>query len=350
MQLTILCSIVLVVYATTTGPKTKTIFCPTTGKKIKRLVTVCPSNTDSSIQDSHTSFTPKYQYNLESTTTSVTTKMGAVSADHNEETLALAKKESAEHMHGMKELFDSMRQRSLIVKAYALDDPSAPDGDNVKTVHFVRHGQGFHNLMADIASKEGRKWEQYSLKPENPYIMPEIYDAPLTEKGRQQALKLQSVVEGLENQPELVVLSPNCRALQTGVLVFENLLSFDKKVPFISHEMAREETGVHICDKRRPKSRQAKEFPQVDFSLLETEEDVIFRPEQRDSKAEVGERIYKFMEWLSQRPEKHVGVASHSGWLLTVFNGVCDSQDEKLKEWFQTGEMRSVKLEFIDKK
>lgn len=175
--------------------------------------------------------------------------------------------------------------------------------------------------------------------------MPEILDAPLTEKGRQQAFLLQAMVKAMEAKPRLVVLSPNCRAIQTGVIVFEELLS-QQDVPFLAHEMAREETGVHVCDKRRPKSRQAKEFPQVDFSLLESEEDIIFQNNHRESKAEVGERVYTFMEWLSKRPEQHVGVASHSGWLLTVFNGICEC-DETLKGWFQTGEMRSVRLEFV---
>lgn len=139
---------------------------------------------------------------------------------------------------------------------------------------------------------------------------------------------------------------PSFTALQTGVIVFEELIP--QGVPFLAHEMAREETGVHICDKRRPTSRQAKEFPQIDFSLLESEDDVIFQKDHRESKAEVGERVYQFMEWLSKRPEKHVAISSHSGWLLTVFNGICEC-NESLKGWFQTGEMRSVKLEFIQK-
>jgi broad specificity phosphatase PhoE len=187
---------------------------------------------------------------------------------------------------------------------------------------------------------------QYSNTPENPYVMPEILDAPLTEKGRQQALILQPVIQSMSSKPQLIVLSPNCRALQTGLLVFEELIA--QGVPFVAHEMVREENGVHVCDKRRPTSRQTQEFPQIDFSLLESEEDVLFREDRRETKAEVGERIYTFMEWLSQRTEQHVGVASHSGWLLTVFNGICEC-DEKLKGWFQTGEMRSVKLEFIRK-
>jgi broad specificity phosphatase PhoE len=275
----------------------------------------------------------------------------SAAAAHSTVTLELAKKESTEHMHGMQELYDAMRERGLIVKAYALDDPNAPANDaaNIKVVHFVRHGQGFHNLMADLARAAGRDWVQFTNTPENPYIMPEILDAPLTEKGRQQASMLQPIVRVMENQPELVVFSPNCRALQTGLIVFEDLIGGGDKpnsVPFLAHEMVREENGVHICDKRRPVSRQKMEFPQVDFSLLESDEDPLFRDDERETKMQVGERVYKFMEWLAERKEKHVAVNSHSGWLLTVFNGICEC-DPALKGWFQTGEMRSVKLEFV---
>lgn len=89
------------------------------------------------------------------------------SAAHSQATLDLAKKESAEHMHGMEELVEEMKKRNLQIQAYALDDPNAPTDDGgktVKTVHFVRHGQGFHNLMADIASSEGREWIQVSFQ------------------------------------------------------------------------------------------------------------------------------------------------------------------------------------------
>jgi broad specificity phosphatase PhoE len=177
--------------------------------------------------------------------------------------------------------------------------------------------------------------------------MPEILDAPLTEKGRQQALLLQSRVQAIAEQPELIVLSPNCRALQTGLLAFEHLKG---SIPFVAHEMVREETGVNLCDKRRPTSRQVQEFPLVDFSLLESDEDMVFLEDRRETKLEVANRVYQFLEWLSTRPEKHVGVSSHSAWLLTVLNAncqCCGDNKEALQNWFQTGEMRSVKLELI---
>lgn len=267
-------------------------------------------------------------------------------ASHSDVTLALAKQECAEHMEGMDEAIAEMETRRVLVKAYSLDDPNAPMSGDIKTVHFVRHGQGFHNLMADIAKKEGREWVNFSKSEDNPYFMSEILDAPLTEKGRQQALLLQPTVQMMKDQPELIAFSPNCRALQTGMLVFESLAG---KVPFVAHEMIREENGVHLCDKRRPKSRQQHEFPKIDFSLLETEDDEMFLSARRESKVEVARRVYNFLEWLQSRPEKHVGVASHSAWLLTAFNANLKC-DESLKGWFHTGEMRSAILEFVDAK
>ena len=270
----------------------------------------------------------------------------AAATDHNSITLELAKKESAEHLNqAMRDLYLSMRSRPLTVKAYAHDDPNAPEvgGTNAKMVHFVRHGQGFHNLLADLAKEDGREWEQYSKTKANPYVMPEILDAPLTDKGRQQALLLRPKIQSFANQPEMVVVSSQCRAIQTGLLAFDHLVG---EIPFLAHENVRECTGVHTCDKRRPKSLQQKEFPMVDFSQVESEEDGLFLDDRRESKPEVGERIYSFLNWMSERSEAHIGVASHSGWLMAVFNGVVEC-DESLKSWFQTGEMRSVVLEFV---
>ena len=108
---------------------------------------------------------------------------------HDSITLALAKKESAQHSHGMAELSEVMQKKSLKIKAFphtyeSLTHISDP---NIKIVHFLRHGQGFHNLMADLAAASGKEWQQFKKSPNNPYTMPEILDAPLTQKGRQQA-------------------------------------------------------------------------------------------------------------------------------------------------------------------
>jgi hypothetical protein len=87
-----------------------------------------------------------------------------VATEHDAVTIALSKKESAEHLEAMGGLYEHMRTMPLLVSAYAIDDPNAPsvDQDNVKVMHFVRHGQGFHNLMADMFKAQGVEWEQVS--------------------------------------------------------------------------------------------------------------------------------------------------------------------------------------------
>ncbi|KAL7575900.1 hypothetical protein ACA910_000702 [Epithemia clementina (nom. ined.)] len=313
---------------------------------------------------------------------SVATPVVAPSAiAQSDAAISLAEKESAEKMHGMKELYNAMRQRPLIIKAYALHDtncPSIDDDDddnnnnnindknnnndkrkNIKTVHFIRHGQGFHNLMADQYKMLGKEWTQFTNHENNPYTLPELLDPPLTEKGRLQAQALaQEQVASLAQAPELILLSPLCRAIQTGLIAFEPLIG---QAAFVAHENIREESGVHICDKRRSVARQQAEFPQVDFSVLleaaissnnnnngDNDDDPIYSDARRESKEEVGERIYNFMKWLSKRQERHIAIASHSIWLQTVFNGILECEDDGLKKWFLTGEMRSAVLEFME--
>jgi broad specificity phosphatase PhoE len=274
---------------------------------------------------------------------------------HSDVTLALAQKESAEHMAGMKELYEAMRRRPLRVRAYTRDDPLAPPlGTNhgnqtaVKLVHFVRHGQGFHNLMADTFTTAGKQWTQFQAGPDNPYTMPELLDSPLTNKGRQQAAALQQSMTQEEDfpSPQMVVVSPMCRTLQTAILAFAHLIQ--SATPFVAHEMAREECGVHLCDQRRSKSQQMLEFPYVNFDLLSSELDPLYQEHTRETKLQVADRIYQFLQWLEQSPSDVLAVVSHSGWLLTLFNGLCECprSADQLQGWFQTGELRSVILEF----
>lgn len=285
-------------------------------------------------------------------------------------TLTLAELESSEHLRDMhkESIPAAMTTKPLKVYAYAINDPSAQslastvqsrnNNNDIKIVHFVRHGQAFHNFLADTYTVNGLKWKQFdSNSIDNPYNKPELLDAPLTEKGRIQAASLQSTVDSLQGTPQLVVSSPLCRALATCSIAFQSLLpsSSNKRnhdwtnIPWLCHELVREEHGAHICDRRRSVSDQRRDFPMFDFSLVEHDEDTFFDANIRESKKEVAERGYKFLEWLRSRQENHVGVVSHSGWLMTLFNGVVEC-DKSLKTWFQNGEMRSVLLVFEPRK
>jgi len=263
-----------------------------------------------------------------------------MSTAHSATTIALAAQEQKEHMtQAMQQLHADLTSRDIIVSAHSTPPAHSTTALCTKTVHFIRHGQGFHNLLADMARESNVTWTQFEDSPSNPYTKPEVTDAPLTYKGRLQATSLQATTAALPL--DLVVVSPHTRATQTGLIACQHLVT--SSTPFICVEDTREESGAHHCDKRRPLSELKLDFPQVDYLLITAEDDPLWT-EVRETKAEIGERIYGFLEWLRERKEENVAVATHSGWLMTLFNGAVVCEEEQLKTWFGTGEMRSVTL------
>ncbi|KAL0361273.1 UNVERIFIED_CONTAM: Phosphoglycerate mutase-like protein 2, partial [Sesamum radiatum] len=77
-----------------------------------------------------------------------------------------------------------------------------------KTIHLVRHAQGFHNVAGE--------------KDHSAYMSQELFDAELTPLGWQQVDNLRKHVRssGLSRRIELVVVSPLLRTMQTAVGVF----------------------------------------------------------------------------------------------------------------------------------
>ena len=162
----------------------------------------------------------------------------AALTDHSEITKALALKESREHLGPeMEALKLDMQSRATTISGSLLINSNPTTTTNncfntiKKTVHFIRHGQGFHNLLADMARASNKTWTQFQVEPNNPYTMPEVTDAPLTDKGRNQAMLLRNETKNLGT--ELVVVSPLCRATQTGLLAFSHIVG---SVPFVANE------------------------------------------------------------------------------------------------------------------
>ncbi|XP_043816567.1 phosphoglycerate mutase-like protein 1 isoform X3 [Manihot esculenta] len=175
-----------------------------------------------------------------------------------------------------------------------------------KTLHLVRHGQGMHNVEGDKNCKS--------------YFSPEYFDAQLTQLGWQQVDDLRKHVRtcGLLKRIELVIASPLLRTLQTAVGVFGGdgyadrtdslplmvanagnssrpAISSLNSPPFIAVELCREHFGVLPCDKRRNISEYQLLFPAIDFSLIETDEDILWKANVRETTEELTARGLKFM-------------------------------------------------------
>lgn len=222
--------------------------------------------------------------------------------------------------------------------AFSEDGNARPLVPGEKRIHLVRHGQGYHNLLADVYREVGSDRSQA-------YLRPEVVDPPLTEKGREQARALHPAAR--DCAPELVVVSPMVRATQTALIAFEHLLT--TKVPFIAHESCHEIAGVHTCDKRMDLSELRRDFPMVDYDTTQiVERDPTWHETRRELPTELADRAYDLMLWIRERPESEIVLVGHSAWLFSLLNAVVECEDEALRMWFMTGEMKSTVLQFED--
>ncbi|XP_061359358.1 phosphoglycerate mutase-like protein 1 isoform X2 [Gastrolobium bilobum] len=228
-----------------------------------------------------------------------------------------------------------------------------------KTVHLVRHAQGVHNVEGE--------------KNHDAYLSYDHFDAHLTPLGWKQVGNLQKHVKACElfSRIELVIVSPLLRTMQTAVGVFggeaytdaidkpplmmENVGQSDHLAvssvncpPFIAVELCREQMGVHPCDKRRTISEYRKMFPAIDFSLVESDDDILWSPDIREKKEDVAARGLKLLEWLWTRKEKEIAVVTHSSFLfntLSAFGNDCHPNIKSaIRTHFANCELRSVVL------
>ena len=113
-------------------------------------------------------------------------------------------------------------------------------------------------------------------------------------------------------------------------------------MPAVAIESCHETGGRHTCDKRLDRSALAALYPTVSYAELTSEADPLWDTVKRETPADVAARASTFAAWLRARPERVVVVAAHSGFLLALCNAVFDSEDDRLRDWFGTGECRAV--------
>jgi len=242
---------------------------------------------------------------------------------------------------------------------------SSTDGTITKIVHFQRHAQGTHNeIYQQWTIKTGKQLDLNETDPtKNPLLLPNVIDAPLTPKGRDQCMEQQTVARALEGV-ELIVMSPLIRCLQTAHITFEDHLPNKKsEMKWIAHEGIREELGLLLCNKRRPLSETQKLFPNVDFTYAQFgknddqydtmwENHATKHTNTRESIEDMSHRCYDFLvHFVRQRHEREIVVVAHSALFYAMTNAVLDvnSNDRpRLTPMFSQAEIRSVKLTFVE--
>jgi broad specificity phosphatase PhoE len=235
-----------------------------------------------------------------------------------------------------------------VVKIYSFQSSLQPlSRDRLKLLHLIRHAEGTHNVHSD-------------------YRNPAHIDARLTPLGRQQCAELQKQLIQQKLTVDCIVTSTLSRAIQTAQLSFHQQLSTNT-VPLIACEEWRE-TVNYLCDTRRHLSELKADYPDVDFSAVNTQDDRIWdryermlgphdtyttHRESKDYNA-LALRAESAWRFLLDRQEKSIAVVSHSALFMHMFTkleGVLCYGDvevqERMQNKFENCEIRSVWIEAL---
>ncbi|CAF0877049.1 unnamed protein product [Adineta ricciae] len=186
-----------------------------------------------------------------------------------------------------------------------------------KIVYYMRHFEALHNVR--------------------PYDF-SIRDPELSAQGQSQAA---SAIQVLETIPiiDLVVCSPLKRTLQTYLLMFGNR----RNLPLIIHPDIQEVCN-EPCDTGSSVEDLKKTFPTL-TSELDVFEQTFGGVEWLEktkvtsiySLHQVEQRRKRFLQWLMNRPERHIFVISHN---LMLQELICGDRNEKID--IKNGEIKTV--------
>lgn len=206
-----------------------------------------------------------------------------------------------------------------------LDELNSSSDSNVayKILFLARHGQGYHNL-ANL--KYGEKdWNEYWLKICGDGEITWAPDPELTELGQSQAkdnnYQFKVELEDGLKLPAKWFSSPFRRSVDTLIGTWDGIVDLKEKKPLIKEDL-RETIGVHLCDKRSPRSVIAEKYEQKGFTIEDgfVEEDVYFKTDYREKVWEQALRQNKLFQYIFEQTSKQddvISVTSHSGSIRT---------------------------------
>lgn len=278
-----------------------------------------------------------------------------VAAETNNNDIVICKDNDCDNLAALTN--DPTKVDDETTKSTTTSIPSLSPGILKKKLLCIRHGISVAN---EYMSQFGNTWGESTFRDD-----PSLVDAPLSNNGMKQVqtqlqTQLQNeYVEFLQNQVELIVVSPLTRCLQTyeyGVLPVLKELSLLKKEPQINTLalplMA--ERVYTASDTGRDVSILANEFPSVNFSEYCTSKESCWwytteYPEIEEWRpygqgqwyAVPGEpeevfsrRMKSFDEWIQNRPETNIVLVAHWGIFHHLTDGVeWDNGEGKMLQW-----------------
>uniref|UniRef100_A0A0L0NY22 Uncharacterized protein n=1 Tax=Candidozyma auris TaxID=498019 RepID=A0A0L0NY22_CANAR len=199
------------------------------------------------------------------------------------------------------------------------------DDDTVYKLFFLgRHGQGFHNL-ANLKYGE-KEWNRHWLRVCGDGEITWAPDPELTDLGISQAKDNlnQIAIEKKDGMrlPSKYYLSPFRRSVDTLIGTWEEHVNIKEVAPLIKEDF-RETIGIHICDKRSPRSVIEKKYSGRGFQIEDgfEEEDIYFKNDYREKVWEQALRMNRLFNYIfdntDRKKDLFVSITSHSGSIRT---------------------------------
>ena len=162
-------------------------------------------------------------------------------------------------------------------------------------VYLIRHAESEANAAMDL---------------DNPTY---YYDAKITEKGKEQAIKARESLKKI--QFDRYICSPLTRTMQTFSIIFP-----DKK-PLLE-PLIREQL-YHSCDVGRQPNILKKEFPEFDFSNLNkywwnNDKPINEKKIVKENFNDIKIRLDKFKLWLNTNDSSTIALVSHGTFLSQI--------------------------------
>ncbi len=159
-------------------------------------------------------------------------------------------------------------------------------------IYMVRHGEAEHNVGAKIYGDVA-------------YDMPQFWNPSLTEKGIQQANKLQTIID---LQDKYIIVSPLQRALETASEAFPG-------ATFQIDDLVSEFNPAWRCNRRIDLATLRDEWSEhrIECSKI--------TPTREETYEQLQERVRHFIKYCKERGEDLV-VVSHHDFIRALFDEI----------------------------
>ncbi|PNH09274.1 hypothetical protein TSOC_004130 [Tetrabaena socialis] len=201
----------------------------------------------------------------------------------------------------------ALRRTVVLVAASKRDDDAG-----LKVIHCMRHGVTEMNEYLTVHKHDAEGFKD-----------PLMYDTVLTARGREGAQAAMKAAERLNPKPELLVVSPLTRALETAQLAF--LPHYEG--PVLVEPLVRERVW-HASDIGSSREQLGATFPdgRYDFDSLP---DVWWhcvdpadpRAVGLEPQAVFKARVLELRRWLAARPERCIALVAHWGLINELTDG-----------------------------